>query len=124
VNFFTNSGVSMDVNDPQCRYVLQSCYAALEVIRRRLKGNDGEVAHMVLKLMLQPVSKAQQGEPAKKKCSWIPPQHIQVIQKYAQGRNLTEIASEEKSSRAAILRILRTAPFTVLEWCGVIESES
>jgi hypothetical protein len=111
----------MDMNNPQYRCLLQSCDAALEVIRRRLKENDGEVAHMVLKLILQPVSKAQQGKPAKKVSSLIPLQHIRVIQEYAQGKNLTEIAREEKSSRGTIMRILRTAPFSVLKLCGVIE---
>ena len=33
---------------------------------------------------------------------------------------MTEIAREEKSSRGTILRILRTAPFTLLEIAGII----
>lgn len=113
----------MDVSDPQYRYLVQSCDAALEVVRRRLKENDGKVAFRVLESIIQPVSKSQQRKPAKKTSSWIPLQHIRVIQEYAQGKNLSEIAREEKSSRGTILRIVRTAPFRMLELCGIIEPE-
>jgi hypothetical protein len=36
------------------------------------------------------------------------------MQEYAAGKDLAEIAREEKSRRGTILRILRTAPFTLL----------
>jgi hypothetical protein len=49
------------------------------------------------------------------------PRHVRVIQDYAAGKDLAEIAREEKSSRGTILRILRTAPLTLLECAGIIE---
>jgi len=112
------------MNNPQYRYFVQSCEAALEVVRRRLKENDGMVAFRVLESIIQPASKAQQRKRAKKTSNWIPPQHIRVLHRYGQGKNLTEIARGEKSSRKTIIRILRTTPFNVLELCGIIERVS
>jgi hypothetical protein len=42
------------------------------------------------------------------------------ILEYAARKDLAEIAQEEKSSRGTILRILRTATFTLLEIAGII----
>jgi len=115
----------MDVNDPQFMYLLQSCDAALEVIRRRLKENDGWLGYTVLEfLMVPPVSSNQRRKPAKKTSSWVTPRHIRIMQQYAQGKNLAEIAHEEKSNPGAIMRILKTAPFNLLQLCGVIKTES
>jgi DNA-binding NarL/FixJ family response regulator len=124
VNFFNERNVSMDVNDQQYWYLLQSCDAALEAVRRRLKENDGRVALRVLESIIRPGSRGQQGKAAKKTSSWIPPQHIRVIRVYAQGKNLTEIARKEKLNRRTIMRVVRTAPFRVLELCGIIDLES
>ena len=115
----------MDQNDPEFMRWLQYCEAALAVIRRRLKDNDGLVGHSVIKsLNIFPVPKTRRQKPAKKTSSLVPPRHIRIMQQYAQGKNLAEIAHEEKSNPGAMMRILRTAPFKVLQLCGIIKTES
>ena len=110
----------MDAQDPQCRYWMELWDASVEVIRRRLTENDGEVGLSVLESILQPVGKPERRRPAKLNPAWISPRHVRVIQNYAAGKDLTEIAREEKSHRRTILRILRTAPFRLLECGGII----
>jgi DNA-binding NarL/FixJ family response regulator len=111
----------MDVQDSQRRYWMELCEASFEVIRRRLTENDGEVGLSVLESILQPVGKPRRRRPAKLNPAWISPRHVRVIQNYAAGKHLTEIAREEKISRGTILRILRTTPFRLLEYGGIIE---
>jgi hypothetical protein len=62
----------------------------------------------------QPVAKARRRKSLKANLGRISPRHIRVILEYAPGKDLAEIAGEEKSNRGTILRILRTAPFTPL----------
>jgi DNA-binding NarL/FixJ family response regulator len=95
--------------------------ASLEVVRRRLTENDGEVGFSVLESILQPVGKPRRRRPAKLNPAWISPRHVRVIQNYAAGKHLTDIAREEKTSRGTVLRILRTTPFRLLEYGGIIE---
>ena len=105
----------MHVQDPQCRYWMEFWDASFEVVRRRLAENDGEVAFRVIRSIIPPVAKARQRKSLKAYLSRISQRHIRVIQEYAAGKDLTEIVREEKSSRGTILRILRTAPFSLLE---------
>jgi DNA-binding NarL/FixJ family response regulator len=111
----------MDVKVPQWPYWVQLWDASFEAIRRRLAENDGEVALSVLESILQPVGKARRRNPAKPNPAWISPRHVRVIQNYAAGKHLTEIARDEKTSRRTILRILRTIPFRLLEYGGIID---
>ena len=110
----------MDAQDPQCRYWMELWDASFEAIRRRLTENDGEVGLSVLESILQPVGKPRPRKSVKAYLAGISPRHVRVIQEYAAGKGLTEIAREEKSSRGAILRILRTAPFRLLGCGGII----
>ena len=48
------------------------------------------------------------------------PRHARVTQEYAAGKDLTEIAREEEIKPRNYLRILRTAPFRLLECGGII----
>jgi DNA-binding NarL/FixJ family response regulator len=93
--------------------------ASFEVVRRRLAEYDGEVAFRVIRSIIPPVAKARRRK-SLKNLGRISPRHIRVILEYAAGKELAEIAREEKSSRGTILRILRTAPFTLLECAGII----
>jgi hypothetical protein len=74
----------------------------------------------VLQSIIPPVAKARRRKSVKAYLAGISPRHIRVILEYAAGKDLAEIAREEKSSRGTILRILRTAPFTLLECAGII----
>jgi hypothetical protein len=94
--------------------------ASFEVVRCRLVENDGEVAFRVIRSIIPPVAKARRRKSLKANLGRISPRHIRVILEYATGKDLAEIAREEKSSRGTILRILRTAPFTLLEIAGII----
>lgn len=71
--------------------------------------------------VIRPVAKAQLRKPTEANPGLISPRHVRVIQGYAAGKHLTEIAREEKTSRGTILRILRTTPFRLLEYGGIIE---
>ena len=110
----------MRVQDSQRRYWMELCEASFEVVRRRLGGNDGEVAFKVIRSIIPPVGKARRRKSVKAYLDRISPRQVRVIQEYAAGKDLTEIAREEKSSRGTILRILRTAPFRLLECAGII----
>jgi hypothetical protein len=81
--------------------------ASFEVVRRRLAGNDVEVASRVLESIIPSVAKVQRRKSMKA--------NLDRISEYAAGKYLAEIAPEEKSSCGTILRIVRTAPFTLLE---------
>ncbi len=105
----------MDVKDPQCRYWMELWDVSFEVVRRRLAENDGEVAFKVTRSIIPPVAKARRRKRVKAYLARISPRHVRVIQEYAAGKDLTEIAREEKSSSGTILRILRSAPFRLLE---------
>ena len=87
----------------------------------KVAENDGEVGLSVLESILQPVGKPRRRRPAKLNPAWISPRHVRVLQNYAAGKDLTEIAREEKTSRGTILRILKTTPFRLLEYGGIIE---
>jgi DNA-binding NarL/FixJ family response regulator len=110
----------MHVQGSQRRYWMELWDASFEVVRRRVAEYDGEVVFRVVRSIIPPVAKAQQRKSVKAYLSRISPRHIRVIQKYAAGKDLTEIAREEKSSRGTILLILRTAPFRLLECAGII----
>jgi hypothetical protein len=114
----------MDVNDPQFHVLLQSCPAAVEAVRRRLKENDGWVALSVLDSIIGPFRTRPRWMSAKWASRRIRPQQIRVIQKYAEGRGVTAISREEKLSCGTIIRTIRTVPFRMLALCGVIKSES
>jgi hypothetical protein len=89
--------------------------ASFEVVRRRLAGNDVEVASRVLESIIPSVAKVQRRKSMKANLDRISLRHVRVILEYAAGKYLAEIAPEEKSSCGTILRIVRTAPFTLLE---------
>jgi len=110
----------MHVQDLQRRYWIEVWNASFEVVRRRLAEYDGEVAFRVIRSIIPPVAKARRRKSLKANLGRISRRHIRVILKYAAGKDLAEIAREEKSSRGTILRILRTAPFTLLEIAGII----
>ena len=82
--------------------------------------NDEEVALRILQSIIPPVANARRRKSLKAHLHRIYPRHVRVIQEYAAGKDLTEIARKEKSSRGTILRILRTAPFRLLECAGII----
>lgn len=84
----------IDVNDPHFRYLLPFARTAVEAIRRRLLEYDGWVGHRVLVSILQLGAKNQSRKPMRKVSRWIPPQHLRIIVKYAQGKDLTEIAEK------------------------------
>jgi DNA-binding NarL/FixJ family response regulator len=111
----------MDVQDPQCQFWMELWDASFEVVRRRLAENDGKVAFRVIRSIIPPVTKARRRKPAKANLDRISQRHVRVIQEYAAGKHLTEIAREERTSRGTILRILRTTPFRLLEYGGIIE---
>ena len=75
---------------------------------------------LFIRSIIPPVAKARRRKSVKAYLAGISPRHVRVIQNYAAGKDLTEIAREEKSSRRTILRILRTAPFRLLECGGII----
>ena len=82
--------------------------------------NDEEVALRILQSIIPPVAKARRRKSVKAYLDRISPRHVRVIQEHAAGKDLTEIARVEKSSRGTILRILRTAPFRLLKCAGII----
>ena len=113
----------IDVKDPQFRYLLPFAEAAMEAIRRRLLERDGWLGLRVLDSILQLDAKVQRRKRTTKASRWILSQHLRIFEKYSQGKDLTEIAREEGLRRGNIIRIVRTAPFRVLELCGVIDAE-
>jgi len=90
----------MDVKDPQWPYWVQLWDASFEAIRRRLAEKDGEVALTVLESIIQPVGKPRRRKPARLNPSWTSPRHVRVIQNYAAGKHLTEIAREDQKQAA------------------------
>jgi len=110
----------MHVQDSQRRYWMELWDASFQVVRRRLAEYDGEVAFRVIRSIVPPVAKARRRKSVKANLNGISQRHVRVIKEYAAGKDLTEIAHKEKSSRGTILRILRTAPFRLLEGGGII----
>jgi DNA-binding NarL/FixJ family response regulator len=84
--------------------------------------NDGEFTLGVIEsIKITRGQSRKRGDESKSERDYgISQRHIRVILEYAAGKDLAEIAREEKSSRGTILRILRTAPFTLLEIPGII----
>ena len=110
----------MHVQDSQRRYWIEVWDASFQVVRRRLAEYDGEVAFRVIRSIIPPVAKARRRKSLKANLGRISPRHIRVILEYAAEKDLAGIAREEQSSRGTILRIIRTAPFTLPECGGII----
>jgi hypothetical protein len=89
----------MHLQDSQRRYWMELWDASFEVVRRRLAEYDGEVAFRVIRSIIPPVAKARRRKSLKANLGRISPRHIRVILEYAAGKDLAEIAREEKSSR-------------------------
>jgi DNA-binding NarL/FixJ family response regulator len=87
--------------------------------RRRVTENDGEFRWELSSRLKSPAA-SRESAATKANLNGISQRHIRVILECAAGKDLAEIAREEKSSRGTILRILRTAPFTLLEIPGII----
>ena len=102
-------------------YWMELRHASFDAVRRGLAEYDGEFTFRVIRAIIPPVAKARRRKSLKANLGRISPRHIRVILEYAAGKDQAESAREEKSSRGTILRILRTAPFTLLEIAGIIE---
>ena len=100
----TNSGPYVEIPSPS---------------RRRVTENDGEFTLGVIE-SIKITRASRESAATKANMNGISQRHIRVILEYAAGKDLAEIAREEKSSRGTILRILRTAPFTLLDFPGII----
>ena len=83
------------MQDSQRRYWMELCEASFEVVHRRLAENDGEVALRVLESIIPPVAKARRRKSVRANLAGISQRHVRVIQEYAAGKDLTEIAAEK-----------------------------
>jgi len=81
--------------------------------------NDGEFTLGVIESIKITRGLSRKRGDGSKSENGISQRHIRVKLEYAAGKDLAEIAREEKSSRGTILRILRSAPFTLLECAGI-----
>jgi hypothetical protein len=93
-------------------------HASFEVVRRRLAENMGGRIQSYLVDHPARRESAATKEPESKSGPDFAATHSSHTG--VRGGDLAEIAREEKSSRGTILRISRTAPFTLLECAGII----
>ena len=105
--FSATSSFSSISLDSCSRFVADLVAARQPMVRRRLAEMTATSRCRIIRSIIPRVAKARRRKSVKTYLDRISPRHIRVIQEYAAGKGLAEIAREKNRAAKLFLRILR-----------------